>query len=136
MANAYYTGVGSRKCSHKDGLILTQIGMSMASKGIILRSGGAVGADTYFEMGCERWWDVSAADPLADIYVTEKRPRVWQHDWRKNVLILDEFPPEIVAEATELARNVHPNWGAMNDYGRSLHTRNAMQVLGSDLKTN
>lgn len=38
-------------------------------------------------------------------------------------------------DAILLASQHHPNWGACNDYARKLHGRNAMIVLGRDLKT-
>ena len=49
----YYAGIGSRETP---GLMLgafARIGEFLAKKGYTLRSGGADGADTAFEVGCD-----------------------------------------------------------------------------------
>lgn len=37
--------------------------------------------------------------------------------------------------AQELAEGLHPNWAACSRGGKALHTRNCMQILGTDMKT-
>lgn len=37
--------------------------------------------------------------------------------------------------AIEFASHFHPNWDACSEYARMLHGRNAMIILGRDLKT-
>lgn len=47
----YYTGIGSRKTPLDICDLMTQIARELARRGLILRSGGAVGADQAFEAG-------------------------------------------------------------------------------------
>lgn len=47
----YYTGVGSRKTPKKILDLMTEIALTLNSKGYCLRSGGAKGADEAFESG-------------------------------------------------------------------------------------
>lgn len=58
----YYTGVGSRKTPIEILNLMTRIAQKMASLGIVLRSGGAIGADLAFERG---------AGTLKNIFVAE-----------------------------------------------------------------
>lgn len=48
-----YCGIGSRKAPKHVLDLMTKIGESFAKKGLLLRSGGAIGADTAFERGCD-----------------------------------------------------------------------------------
>jgi hypothetical protein len=47
----YYTGVGSRKTPRDILALMTAIAVYARSKGVTLRSGGAIGADRAFEKG-------------------------------------------------------------------------------------
>lgn len=49
----YYAGVGSRETPQDILNTMYKIGKYLASKGYTLRSGGAIGADTAFENGCD-----------------------------------------------------------------------------------
>ena len=49
----YYTGVGSRKTPGAIFDLMGEIGRNLAIDGYVLRSGGASGADTAFEQGCD-----------------------------------------------------------------------------------
>lgn len=51
LNNRYYTGIGSRKTPDSICLLMTKIASLMSKKGFILRSGGATGADSAFELG-------------------------------------------------------------------------------------
>lgn len=51
----YYTGIGARKTPKKILKLMKKVGFYMASKNIILRSGGAIGADSAFQDGCQKW---------------------------------------------------------------------------------
>lgn len=52
MRVKHYAGIGSRETPQKVLLQMEKIGSFFAEKGYVLRSGGAKGADTYFERGC------------------------------------------------------------------------------------
>ena len=92
-----------------------KIGRYLADKGYTLRSGGAKGADTAFENGCD---SVSGSKEI--FYANNN----------KGTLMLAEAIP--VAE--QIASSVHPAWDRCNEYARKLHTRNVAQVMGADLK--
>jgi predicted Rossmann fold nucleotide-binding protein DprA/Smf involved in DNA uptake len=47
----YYTGVGSRECPTYILDLMTQYATVLNNKGYILRSGGALGADSAFQSG-------------------------------------------------------------------------------------
>ena len=102
-----YTGVGSRK-TPKDVLYLMEnLATMLANRGWTLRSGGAIGADQAFERGC------AMAQGHRQIF----------------------FASDATEQAMLIAEEFHPAWDRMTDYAQHLHGRNALQVLGADLKT-
>lgn len=99
---------------------MTKIATFLYEEGYVLRSGGAPGADTYFENG------VPSPDGK-DIYLAGKgefgHPSKLYH---------------VGEDALAMAKTIHPNWDAPgmvanNFRGRRLHARNCYQVLGQDL---
>lgn len=107
---SYYTGVGSRTIPSEIGELIRRIGHKMAELGHVLRSGGADGADTAFACGAG-----------------------WPLKWHMTKIYR---PHHATPEAMELAKSFHPAWHLLkSDYVRQLHARNALQVLGDDLKT-
>ena len=62
-----YCGIGSRKAPKHVLDLMTKIGESFAKKGLLLRSGGAIGADTAFERGC------NAVNGKKEIYYPKKK---------------------------------------------------------------
>lgn len=101
----YWAGIGSRDTPAEMLTLMTLISMSFFSKGLVLRSGGAKGADSAFSMGCPK--------PYKIIY----------------------RPQDITAEALEHAKNFHPAWNRCSPYAKKLHARNSMIILGRDLDT-
>jgi len=101
----HYTGVGSRKTPGSIMRLMIIIAKKMATNGIVLRSGGAEGADSAFEAGCN---DIKG---VKEIY----------------------FSNQCTLEAMNIAKQFHPAWNACSEYARKLHGRNAFQVLGIDL---
>lgn len=108
-----YTGIGSRKTPLHIQYFMTVFAFCM--KGT-LRSGGADGADLAFEIGASN----------KEIYLPSK-------SFNDNVsdLIVTEF--NNFKEIEEVAKAIHPAWGACTTFARLLHTRNVCQVLGKDL---
>lgn len=106
MASRYYTGIGSRQTPPEVLQLMTQIAHKLELAGLILRSGGAVGADLAFEHGVKD-------DANKSIY----------------------YASDATQEAIDLASNLHPAWYRCSDYARKLHGRNCMQVLGANLDT-
>lgn len=108
----YYTGVGSRKTPRKIQSIMTNIATHLERFDYILRSGGAVGADTAFAMG---------AGSKKQIFV----PWSGYNGHKK------EF--EIDKRAMMIAAQHHPAWHNLHSSVRALMARNVHQVLGPNL---
>jgi hypothetical protein len=79
--------------------------------GYWLRSGGAEGADSAFELGA-----------------SFMKPGTGRHG-RARIFRADDATPM----AIEMARRHHPCWGLCDTYARRLHGRNAMIILGPEL---
>lgn len=109
-----YCGIGSRKAPKHVLDLMTKIGESFAKKGLLLRSGGAIGADTAFERGCD------AVKGKKEIYYPTNN---------KGIIVTEE----IMQQALVLAGQVHPAWHRCDDYAKRLHARNCMQILGRSL---
>lgn len=90
----------------------------MAQENHTLRSGGARGADTAFESGCD------AGSGWKEIYLPYA-------GFNKNQSPLFE----VTTEARKLARLFHPKWELLGNVGRDFMGRNCYQVLGKDLRT-
>jgi hypothetical protein len=119
LAYRAYTGIGSRNIPAELESIIVAIARALAARGYILRSGGATGADTFFERG---------AGAAAEIYVPTGFNGQTQAGARRIVPA-----GEILDRCFLLASVVHPNWGACSDYVRLLHSRNVCQVFGERL---
>lgn len=110
----YYTGIGSRSTPEDILVVMTGLAKILSSKGYILRSGGADGADTAFEQGANR----------KEIYLP----------WKG----FNDNDSEFIVKpgiAYKLASKYHPNWEHLKDSIKKLHARNTHQVLGQDFKT-
>jgi hypothetical protein len=116
----YYAGIGSRDTPPDILQQMREFAYDAAMKGWVLRSGGADGADTGFEEGC----DLVNGDK--EIFVPWKgfngRPRP------------DEFasPSE---NAYLLAEAIHPAYSKLRKGPRALIARNMHQIMGVDLAT-
>lgn len=116
MRTGFYTGVGSRKTPESVLGLFTQWVKDLNGLGYTLRSGGAAGADSVFEMG--------VLDKRKEIYLP------WR-GFNGNTSVLFTVSNDAMA----IARNLHPAWQSLSEGTRKLMARNVYQVLGSDLKT-
>lgn len=114
----YYAGIGSRATPASLLAKMRFWGSELARHGYVLRSGGADGADSAFEQGCDE------AQGQKEIYLPWK-------GFNKNTSQLYAVTPQ----AFELAELYHPAWDRCNPSVRRLHARNMHQMLGLDLKT-
>jgi len=114
--NYSYTGIGSRETPSDITCLFEKIGMFLANKGFILRSGHAQGADIAFEKGCDK------LNGIKEIYLPWKN----FENSDSNLIVKD-------IKAFELAKKVHPNWDRLSDGVKKLQARNTHQVLGMDL---
>lgn len=112
-----YCGIGSRETPTKYLHIFVHLGEFLANNNVVLRSGGADGADSAFESGCK------LANGPMEIYLP------WQ-GFNNNPSHLFG----VTEEALELAAKFHPKWDKLSDAGKKLIARNGYQVLGESLK--
>lgn len=101
-----YSGIGARRSPPEIKKLMTRIASYLGAQNWVLRSGGAYGADTAFEIGCD------SVNGKKEIYTVESN---------------------IPAQAFEVAKEFHPVWDTLNDYIKRLHGRNSMIILGPDL---
>lgn len=111
----YYAGIGSRETPINILNNMTQIAEYLANKNYILRSGGAAGADTAFEVGANH---KAATSQFCD----EPIPEIF-------------YATDCTEEAMKLSAKYHPAWHRCSDFAKKLHGRNAMILLGQNLDT-
>lgn len=114
----YYTGVGSRETPDDVLALMKEIAVKLAYEGYVLRSGGAPGADSAFEQGC-------------DEVLGEKRIYL---PWR-GFNGRDSRHYRICNSALAMAEHFHPAWKNLTQGARKLHARNIYQVLGYSLES-
>jgi hypothetical protein len=122
MIKKYFAGIGSRAIPHA---IIPKIEESckiLIDQKYILRSGGAEGADTFFENVYDKFGGKK------EIYLPWK-------DFNENKSNMYPKSEEEWADAFRLAEQFHPRWNQLSNYAKFLHARNGFQVLGEDLAT-
>ena len=113
----YYTGIGSRR-TPKDVLeMFAHLGEWLGARGYILRSGGANGADSAFESGCNQVFGGK------EIYLPWK-------GFNNNDSPLYNVGPRAIS----MAREFHPAWDRLNDAGKLLMARNVYQLFGTGIE--
>ena len=121
-----YAGIGARDTPEDIQDLMRAAAEHLSSEGMVLRSGGAGGADTAFESG---------ADPdLKEIYIPfdsfNGRDRS-----TKGIIPPQFLHPKAVAESFEIAAAHHPAWDKLNQTVRFIMARNSYQILGADLRS-
>lgn len=109
----YYAGIGSRETPDSVLLTMIEAAQNLAAQGYTLRSGGADGADSAFELGAN----------LKEIWLP------WLGFNGSDSKLLP------TKEAFIMAGKFHPAWHKCSAAARKLHARNCHQVLGKDLAT-
>ena len=113
-----YTGIGSRTTPSDVLEHIRKLGKFLARQGFVLRSGGAKGADTAFEVGCDEVGGVKK------IFLP----------WKG----FNNHPSELYGStkgAREIAKKYHPTWDFLLPVARDFMGRNTYQILDLDLKT-
>ena len=113
----FYAGIGSRKTPSDIGQLMTALATELEKRGFKLRSGGAEGADTFFELGV-------SAPSAKDIFVP------WSGFNGRTDSVVSVSP-----EAYDLAQQFHPAWSRLSRGAKTLIARDCYQVLGIDLHT-
>lgn len=101
----FITCVGSRKTPEDILDVMTALGNIFYRKGYIIRSGGAIGADSAFVK--------NVPNEFKEIY----------------------YANESIPAGQDIAAKYHPVWDRLGEYAKKLHGRNSFQVLGKDLNT-
>lgn len=117
-----YAGIGSRETPPEVLSLMTQLAGRLEQEGWLLRSGGAPGADTAFELGVADprnraiylpWPGFQGKQPGSGFYDAQRLP-----GWQGALATVNQY---------------HPAPDRLSRGGRALMARNAMQVLGPDL---
>ncbi len=121
----YYAGIGSRETPREAGVLIQEIAVRLNDCGFTMRSGGADGADTYFEMAAKR----------TEIFLPwkgfNKRPPSDLNDIDGMCKYFDSPTDEAIAFAKEHISG----FSYRKQGGQKLLARNMHQVLGEDLNT-
>ena len=113
----FYVGIGSRKTPFPIIRLMEAVAVRMAKASVVLRSGGADGADTAFERGCD-----SVNPKLKQIFLP------WAgFNGRRSQF---NRPTDAMMQ---LAARYHPAWRRCKQSVRNLHARNCGQLLGLNL---
>lgn len=119
------TGIGSRKIDAVAFNSIHAIAKKIASMGWTLRSGGAIGADTAWELG---WQGLDSKEIFLPNIGFNGRPK-------DDACYLTPSDYDVWIDAEDIARQIHPVFDNLDDWQRAAHTRNVFQVLGKDLKS-
>jgi len=111
----FYTGIGSRETPPNILEVMRLVGVILDKKGFILRSGGAVGADSSFE----------SAAINKEIYLPERN-----FNDNKSKLY------NINTKAFIIAESIIAHWDNLKPYAKKLHSRNVHQIMGLELSKN
>lgn len=111
----YYAGIGSRETPTEIMQRMVDAAASFERMGLILRSGGAAGADTAFAIG------VNSPDNK-EIYLP------WQgFNSLKGGMTVSS---EAYAEAERISKLFHPAWNNLGRSAKTLMIRNVFQITG------
>ena len=113
----WYAGIGSRKTPKVVVHRMMELAAELSGKGYTLRSGGANGADTAFEQGCD------AVEGKKEIYLP------WEgfNDSKSELYSCYNSMHRVTAQ-----RIYGPRWDHIRDSVKKLMTRNVAQVMGLD----
>lgn len=114
----YYAGIGSRETPDDIMALMRRAGRILALKGYTLRSGGAPGADSAFEEGCD------------EVHGSKVIFLGWKGFNGKDSPWVNATP-----QAYAMAEQFHPGWAHLTRGPRSLMARNSHQIMGWDMQT-
>lgn len=118
-----YTGVGSRSTPVWCRFFMEDVASAMANDKYVLRSGSAQGADSAFELGCDK---VCGA---GNIYVPWGGFGTGKANMFKDYHILTGKQFETAREFL-LEKKIIPHFDNMKEPAQKLHARNYLQVVG------
>jgi hypothetical protein len=116
IMNKTFAGIGSRQTPLDQIPIIEYLSKRLIELDFTLRSGGADGADTFWENAYDKFGGKK------EIYLPWK-------GFNNNKSNLYEIKPAAMA----LAEFHHPAWDKLSPAAKKLHARNIYQILGYDL---
>lgn len=127
-----YTGIGSRSTPIVVLNLMTEIGSYFGKHGVTLRSGGAIGADSAFEAGCD-----FAGGPK-EIFFPSREFNNRSALSQTNLYYMggpgvNTELAMICAERVWNKRSLPVQWNKLKEYTKLLMARNCFQVLGAQL---
>lgn len=120
----FYAGVGSRETPPDILELMRRIGAQLAREGMILRSGGADGADLAFQAGA-----IEGKGEM-EIFIPWNGFNHHSHGYNNAILVNN---PAFLAQAEILAARYHPTYYSLRIGARKLMIRNVFQILGKNL---
>jgi len=127
----WYAGIGSRGAPDDILILMARLGRTLTDKGFSLSSGDAIGSDYAFYVGARLSPRFFTTQPR--IYLARngagRRYEKLSLGFINAKGLVDQYE-----EAQAIAIKARGGIYGLNEYGIELHTRNAFQVLGSDLK--
>ena len=121
--NKIYTGIGSRDVTEEEFRQMLHLSTTLGNSRYTLRSGGAGGADTAFELGC------AVAQGEAEIYIPWKGfgKKCQNPNSKRYIPSEDKFEE---AKSYLLENGVIPWFERMKQGAQKLHARNYYQCIG------
>ena len=110
-----YTGIGGRNTPQDILDLMARISIELEKQGWTLRSGGAAGADIYFEKGIKN-------QKMKEIYLP------WKMYMSHNSPLHN-----VTYEAIDMAKDHHPTWDTLSDGMKTIFGSCVYQVLGYKL---
>lgn len=124
-----YAGIGSRETPDEILSLMCDFAFTNTSN-LVLRSGGALGADKAFERGAA---ESMAFEPYPEVYEYAEIYWPWSGYGEQDWGFLTPKLKEPTDEAYVIAQEHHPAWHRMGRGGHALHARNCHIVLGERL---
>lgn len=116
MEQQWYAGIGSRETPKNIAAQMQEFAFQAAMRGMGLRSGAAIGADSAFELG--------AIDACGEMQIFLHKKGANGHT--------SPFYTHM-QEAERIAETIHPNWNGLSYTARMLISRNMHQIAGPRL---
>lgn len=130
MNKNIFAGIGSRETPFPIMRQMSDLSFYLTStRGWLLRSGGAPGADTAFEVGVPApYTNYSTAGKKYKIYDRKEIFLPWEL-FNGNESKLFAITPK----ALKMAEEFHPAWNKLTAQGKLLHARNSHQLFGRNM---
>lgn len=132
MTYLTYAGIGSRETPEHILSIMRHIGAYLASEGWVLRSGGADGADTAFEVGVNDYIATLKFEGKVPYPASHKEIYLPWAGFNNNPSQLNPRNIPFTQQEMDLSAQLHPAWDKCSPSARLLHQRNLRQMVGCE----